>query len=62
MPSGRIKHAHVHAGQLRSMLEPLEDRQELEVIDDQPYELFERTQEPAEHKKKKCWNQTGLLG
>ena len=39
MPSGRIKHAHVHAGQMHSMLEPFEEQQELEVIDDQPDEL-----------------------
>ena len=34
MPSGQVKHARVHAGQLRSILEPFEELQELEVIDD----------------------------
>ena len=37
-PLGQIKHARVHAGQLHSMLEPFEEPQELEVIDDQPDE------------------------
>ena len=53
MPSRRIKHAHVHAGQLHSMIELFEEPQESEVIDDQPDELFERTKEPAECKKRK---------
>ena len=42
MPSGQTKHARVHTGQLRSMLEPFEEPQELEVIDDQLDGSFER--------------------
>ena len=53
-PSGQINHACVHAGQLRSVLEPFKEPQELELIDDQLDELLERTQEPAEHNKRKC--------
>ena len=36
------------------MLESFEESQELEVIDDQPDDSFERAKEPAEHKKRKC--------
>ena len=53
IPSGQINHARVHAGQLYSMLEPFEEPQKLEVIDDQLDELSEQIQESAEHKKKK---------
>ena len=52
-PSGWLKYTHVHAGQLQSMLEPFEEPQELEVIDEQLAELRECTSEPAEHKKRK---------
>ena len=34
MPSGQFKHACVHAGQLHSIVEPFEELQKLELVDD----------------------------